>query len=154
MGVYIHGMEMPTNCCQCPVNMEVCKRGYKYLLAHPELYDKRADDCPLVPVPPHGRLIDADALMMHKGNCYDADGHLLYAVGTGNIMCAPTIIPADGKDTDVPTKEEGKHITNADRIRTMTNEELAFYIVNHPMWSDESACVAWLKSQVEVDNGT
>lgn len=43
--------------------------------------------------------------------------------------------------------------TNADRIRAMTDEELAFYIVNHPMWSDESACVAWLKSPVEVDNG-
>lgn len=60
--ILIKGMEMPTSCCQCPVNMEVCKRGYKYLLKHPELYDKRADDCPLVPVPAHGRLIDADLL--------------------------------------------------------------------------------------------
>lgn len=51
MGVYIPGMEMPANCCQCPVNAEVCKREYKYLLKHLELYDKRADDCPLVPVP-------------------------------------------------------------------------------------------------------
>lgn len=42
-----------------------------------------------------------------------------------------------------------KPMTNADRIRVMTDEELAFYIVNHPMWSDESACVVWLKSPVE-----
>ena len=49
----------------------------------------------IVPVPPHGDLIDRDELMKHKGNCYDADGHLLYAVGTGSIMCAPTIIPAE-----------------------------------------------------------
>lgn len=62
MSIYIKGMEMPKNCCQCPVNMEVCKRGYKYLLAHPELYDNRADDCPIIEIPPHGRLIDADAL--------------------------------------------------------------------------------------------
>lgn len=41
-----------------------------------------------------------------------------------------------------------KPITNADRIRAMTDEELAFYIVNHPMWSDESACVAWLKEPI------
>lgn len=41
--------------------------------------------------------------------------------------------------------------TNADRIRAMTDEELAFYIVNHPMWSDTDACVEWLKQ--EVDNG-
>lgn len=39
-------------------------------------------------------------------------------------------------------------VTNADRIRAMTDEELAFYIVNHPMWSDESACVAWLKEPI------
>ena len=37
------------------------------------------------------RLIDADELMKHKGNCYDEEGHLLYAVGTGTIMRMPTI---------------------------------------------------------------
>ena len=37
------------------------------------------------------RLIDADELMKHKGNCYDEEGHLLYAVGTGTIMMMPTI---------------------------------------------------------------
>lgn len=40
-----------------------------------------------------------------------------------------------------------KPITNADRIRSMTDEELAFYIVNHPKWTDESACVSWLKEE-------
>ena len=39
------------------------------------------------------RLIDADELLKHKGNCYDINGHLLYAVGTGNIMAAKTIDP-------------------------------------------------------------
>ena len=29
--------------------------------------------------------------MKHKGNCYDEEGHLLYAVGTGTIMRMPTI---------------------------------------------------------------
>lgn len=37
------------------------------------------------------RLIDADELLKHRGNCYDEDGHLLYAVGTGHIIKAPTI---------------------------------------------------------------
>ena len=62
MSVYIKGMEMPTRCYTCPC-------------ADLEYYDcnlmpgtrieqhKRLDDCPLVPVPPHGRLIDADALL-------------------------------------------------------------------------------------------
>lgn len=69
MSVLIRGMEMPTSCCQCPVNMYLCKRGYEYLLEHPALYDERAEDCPLIPVPPHGRLIDADALAEHKFVC-------------------------------------------------------------------------------------
>ena len=92
MNILIKGMEIPKSCGEC---LDI---GWHYV------FDCRLDDaeegerlpnCPLVPVPPHGRLIDADALMKHKGNCYDADGHLLYAVGTGSIMCAPTIIPAE-----------------------------------------------------------
>jgi hypothetical protein len=51
-----------------------------------------------VPVPDHGRLIDADALIRDwpTGLVKTADV----------INNAPTIIPADGKDTDVPTREE------------------------------------------------
>lgn len=54
----------------------------------------RADNCPLVPVPPHGRLIDADALLTNYeemilsreyGKCVRVNG----------IMRAPTIIEAD-----------------------------------------------------------
>ena len=37
------------------------------------------------------RPIDADALLKHKCDCYDANGHLLYAVPTGYILTAPTI---------------------------------------------------------------
>lgn len=29
------------------------------------------------------------AVLAQKGDCYDAEGHLLYAVGTGNIMRLP-----------------------------------------------------------------
>ncbi len=67
MGVYIRGMEMPS-CCdncwelddygdypRCRITEE--QRGYNF-----PIREKRMDNCPLVPVPPHGRLIDADAL--------------------------------------------------------------------------------------------
>ena len=37
------------------------------------------------------RLIDADELLKHKGNCYDENGHLLYGVGTGTILKMPTV---------------------------------------------------------------
>ena len=97
MSVLIKGMKMPTNCCQCPVNMEVCKRGYKYLLKHPELYDKRADDCPLIELPPHGRLIDADAVLRKDRQIYRGDMAVGYApyVHIDEIETAPTIIEAE-----------------------------------------------------------
>lgn len=58
MSILIPGMEMPTRCYACPC-------------ADLEYYDcnlipgtrieqhKRLDDCPLVPVPEHGPLVDA-----------------------------------------------------------------------------------------------
>ena len=67
-GIYIPNMEMPTTCydncpCQslhwCNVLKEITE----------PMTGKRIDNCPLVPVPPHGRLIDADALAEHKFVC-------------------------------------------------------------------------------------
>lgn len=88
MSILIRGMEMPKSCAECPVNMNICKRGYKYLLAHMELYDQRADDCPITTVPPHGRLIDADALVRDNGIKEIPEYY--------EVVCnAPTIIPAE-----------------------------------------------------------
>lgn len=52
MSIYIKGMGMPKSCSDCKI---FCGLPY-------QLRDKkgRRPDCPLVPVPPHGRLIDAD----------------------------------------------------------------------------------------------
>ena len=52
--------------------------------------------CPLVPVPPHGRLIDADALKsdgFHMIVCYT--GKMPYEYTAMLIDDAPTIIPAE-----------------------------------------------------------
>ena len=103
MGVYIKGMEMPKGCFECPMRRKVDPDTIKCLATGERFEEtfagtietRNRGNCPLVPIPPHGDLIDRDELMKHKGNCYDADGHLLYAVGTGSIMCAPTIIPAE-----------------------------------------------------------
>lgn len=61
MGVYIKGMKMPKDCIFCPMfrgAWTMCAVLNKTMSAR-----GRPEDCPLVPVPPHGRLIDADALM-------------------------------------------------------------------------------------------
>jgi len=55
MGVYIKGFPLPNNCGACPLRLAWCRERI-YMVTRPER-------CPLVPVPPHGRLIDADALM-------------------------------------------------------------------------------------------
>lgn len=60
MSVLIKGMDMPTNCTNCPCSNDdtrFCRAAKEYIpmLGKPEF-------CPLIPVPTHGRLIDADAL--------------------------------------------------------------------------------------------
>lgn len=55
MGVYIPNIEMPKSCDDCPhptCTLWQSVNGWE-----------RNEKCPIVPVPPHGRLIDADALM-------------------------------------------------------------------------------------------
>lgn len=81
MGVYINGMDKETAVRICAY---VGIRGM--------------DDSDFVPVPPHGRLIDADALFhkMEEVGWYDnADRD---EIAEMLVMFAPTIIPADGKD--------------------------------------------------------
>lgn len=102
MSVLIQGMEMPTSCEKCPfLDYEegFClasgikgKRGwYESVLCPGSIKDGRHSDCPLIPIPPHGRLIDADAM---------CDGLVLNNPVVIYAECMPTIIPAD------PQKEE------------------------------------------------
>ena len=94
MGVYIN-MKMPKSCYVCPFCDYVSARcdavkGNPYT---PESrYEKRADFCPLVPVPPHGDLIDRDALVRDNGIKEIPE---YYEV----VRDAPTIIPAEDGET-------------------------------------------------------
>lgn len=87
MSVYIPSMVMPKNCRECPLeqpydgyNCAVNKRSYSWGLIG------RPSDCPLVPIPDHGDLIDADALCEGLASNHPVVIH---------AKCAPTIIPAD-----------------------------------------------------------
>lgn len=94
MSILIKGMEMPTSCADCPIGDELCCSLMPGVPALWKEYDiavrtnRRHSHCPLVPVPtPHGRLIDADALIQDKGiDTYSA----VFAVAS-----APTIIPVE-----------------------------------------------------------
>ena len=94
MGFYIRGMEMPKNCMLCPfcveeadpANGEMCMVTGTLM---PPCTRERLDDCPLVPVPPHGRLIDENMLLCFLGEniIYDSYGRTIAKV--------PTVIPAE-----------------------------------------------------------
>lgn len=95
-GIYIPGMEMPDSCLLCPLmnnQWQTCKLlgdDMDVPLA------TRRSDCPLVLVPPHGRLIDADALiveLMDRGveGLQTDDWYEIQQV----VADAPTIIPAE-----------------------------------------------------------
>lgn len=101
MGVYIKGMEMPKCCAECDAEGHYENyNGDEYGFFCPFAYKaytektrdaKRLDSCPLVPVPEHGRLIDADTLR------YWSDDSAMIAfdyVTRSQINAAPTIIPA------------------------------------------------------------
>lgn len=96
MSVLIRDMEMPTSCRACLYSRTDIRNVDWCVLTEKDL----PCDCPLVPVPHHGRLIDADALTKQiKRDGIASDPFV-------KIVCdyfkdAPTIIPADGNmDTE------------------------------------------------------
>ena len=100
MSVLIKGMEMPTSCGYCPLRHEARDGDECYLGASLTEYQKRPDDCPLVPVPKHGDLIDQDEYRDEFMNgvselCSDdSDNYRANAI-IDLFDDAPTIIPAE-----------------------------------------------------------
>lgn len=97
MSVLIRGMELPIDCHNCPLGFG----GGCYFGTSADEYmcpdHGRADWCPLIPVPEHGRLIDAEALVMQApivGKLMMFGGEYVYT--QSEIDRAPTIIPAEG----------------------------------------------------------
>lgn len=109
-------MEMPKNCGECKLSAIIPIGDYDtysvcpYLHRHIDGYDiTRRTDCPLIEVPKHGRLIDADALrLLYDFNGYEPTGDMTeeefdrlmcrLPVIRANIDDAPTIIEAEGED--------------------------------------------------------
>lgn len=90
MGVYID-MEMPKNCSECFVKS--CKGRAK----NKRLMVQRGENCPLVPVPPHGDLIDRrEAIIDANERAYDfwlSDDEVNASIQF--LKEQPTIVPAD-----------------------------------------------------------
>lgn len=140
MSVIIKGKNKPTRCADC----------FMYQCGATGM-----DECPLVEIRPHGRLIDADALAKQLGitnmDCYKCAWGNHGFCGRGgdfNDACqaiedAVTIIPADEKPSI------------ADRIRSMTNKELAVWLAGETLFAERLKTYRvedwekWLKQECE-----
>lgn len=77
MSVLIKGMEMPTSCESCPCKTLEAFGGLGcqatgYIPLRKANQD-RPDGCPLIEIPPHGRLIDADVLFEKIKGIWDCN---------------------------------------------------------------------------------
>lgn len=127
MGIYLPNMEMPTSCGDCPLGGSL---SCQLLPGVPALWreytnaireDRRHSDCPLIPVPPHGDLIDREKLYEQTANweAQALDQTLRYrpeedrdewrwwsavlkerSAFKFDVADAPTIIPADQPKED------------------------------------------------------
>lgn len=110
MSILIKGMKMPHNCFLCPLSVMNGERVYCEVTKDEVLRAKIAQDCPLIELQPHGRLIDADALMetfRERKRPTLSDGedgskervrYLDFISTLQAIKDAPTIIEAEGEE--------------------------------------------------------
>ena len=112
MGIYIKDMEMPSKCAECRLMRIWGKDNPSYVCMPAKVYIEdfltnaykpRPECCPLIPVPPHGRLIDADAvernLIKMQMAQKDVVGHGIRK-SRAVIRDMATVIPAD-KDGEI-----------------------------------------------------
>lgn len=119
MSVLIRDMPMPKNCDECRImtyedtnciSVHELFCGCPIVFrAHPQHEEHRPDYCPLVEVEPHGRLIDADELMLKIKDYIEeyspTDEHGMHDLKwcamketEMAINDAPTIIESEGED--------------------------------------------------------
>lgn len=132
MGVYFPNMEMPNN--HSYVTIIIWSNGDASYGLHDRgesLVDFRSVEA--VPVPPHGRLGDLDRMLADNEIYYNQLGRpsgvirKSYMAVKHSIEFASTVIPADGKDTNAPTREEGRVMNREEKLEKMG--ELADHII-------------------------
>lgn len=116
MSVLIKSLDKPDHCLRCPVKGidDECLLQSEAANADYESWEDQMANCPLIPVPKHGRLIDADKLgirdaekqayeayLREKGEDFIEEPIIEYHRGyleglthaSGLVRFAPTIIP-------------------------------------------------------------
>ena len=96
MSVLIKGMVIPPNCFLCNLSYMKGERLFCSVTREEVIRAKRAIECPIIEIPPHGRLIDADTLiidLLDRGiECLQTDDfHEIQQA----VDAAPTILEAE-----------------------------------------------------------
>ena len=104
MDILVKGLEMSRDGCRCcqfvnrKWNGDFCPFLKREVTGNVERGGFQTD-CPLVPVPPHGRLIDADVLGEKAAGRAERRGDMVNVldkvISLYDIETAPTIIPAE-----------------------------------------------------------
>lgn len=106
MGVYIKGLHKAKYCIDCPLMMcnadgDWCALQDAETNESFKSWDDMRKHCPLVEIEvPHGRLIDADALIDEGMDIYHLDYFRGVMSGYSRQMidCTPTVLESEGKD--------------------------------------------------------
>ena len=100
MSVLIKGMEMPQNCQNCmDANLNIaislfgamCPFCEKIFVADINIRKQRHPSCPLIELPPHGRLADLDKMI---NDFWDCDSMI---IGNYELEKIKTVIEAEGE---------------------------------------------------------
>ena len=102
--ILIRGMEMPKICGQCQIELGIDCELWRHVRS---VSLDRHKDCPLIPVQPHGRLIDVNALWVEINKiCDRRDAGIISDLTClqqllSAVRHAPTIIQAEPLNEEV-----------------------------------------------------
>ena len=107
MSVIVKGVEMPQNCKTCPFSDHeawcLIPGDWRERYYCPD--DERSEYCPLIELPPHGRMIDADepmakisTMMQEPDYQHEGEGWMVGLIMARDAIDeAPTVIEAEGE---------------------------------------------------------
>jgi hypothetical protein len=100
MSILIKGAKMPSSCAVCPCYKWESDYGCAVKHEEPKDFKKRPSWCPLVEIPPHGRLIDANETKRVFGDYFEKVEVARRYAGSLVDNAIPTVIESEVEDIE------------------------------------------------------